>query len=189
MLRENTLHPLVGAVLRPLPLFPLTGALGHVANRVADRHRRLFERLGEEARKTFAIEPTDLPFALLLAPDTNVPDRPRMRLDVVRDLDGAAYDARIAGPFLTLVDMGRGRLDGDALFFSNDIQVEGDVAAVVALRNALDADGIDLIAEASETFGPAGGLALGAIDRVDALVRRFLTDRGTMPAESRGEVL
>ncbi len=187
MTRENTLHPVIGTLLRPLPLFPLRGALGHVANQVADRHHRLFERLGEEAVKTFAIEPTDLPFAFVLSPGPSIGGHRRMNLQVVRSLDGVAYDARIAGPFLTLVDMGRGRLDGDALFFSSEIQIEGDVSAVVALRNALDADGIDLAEEAARAFGPASGLALGAIDRFDGLVRRFLTERPAEDETHHGE--
>lgn len=31
-----------------------------------------------------------------------------------------------------------GRYDGDALFFTRDLRVEGDTEAIVCLRNALD---------------------------------------------------
>lgn len=39
---------------------------------------------------------------------------------------------------MTLLDMIGGKQDGDALFFSRDLSVTGDVEAVVVLRNAID---------------------------------------------------
>ena len=39
---------------------------------------------------------------------------------------------------MTLLGMIDGRYDGDALFFTRDLIVEGDTEAVVCLRNALD---------------------------------------------------
>ena len=47
-----------------------------------------------------------------------------------------------------------GSYDGDALFFSRDLVVEGDVEAVLALRNAIDDAGIDLVADTAALFGP-----------------------------------
>ncbi|MEZ5840855.1 MAG: SCP2 sterol-binding domain-containing protein [Hyphomicrobiales bacterium] len=180
MPETNALHPLVGALMRPLPLFPLRDALLRAGRTIVWRHRRLIERLGPEARKTFAIEPVDLPFAFVISPE-----RAGMRVEAVRSLSGRAYDARIAGPFLTLVDMSRGRLDGDALFFSRDIQVEGDVSAVVALRNAIDAEGIDIVAEFAALFGPADRLVLGLVERADGFARRYLV--GSEPADAEKE--
>jgi predicted lipid carrier protein YhbT len=42
-----------------------------------------------------------------------------------------------------LVGMLDGSYDGDALFFSRDLVIEGDTSAVLALRNALDDAEID----------------------------------------------
>ena len=47
-----------------------------------------------------------------------------------------------------------GKLDGDALFFSRDITVTGDMEAMLALRNALDDCNVDLPADLSKATGP-----------------------------------
>jgi predicted lipid carrier protein YhbT len=57
-------------------------------------------------------------------------------------------------------------LDGDALFFTRELRVSGDVEAVVALRNALDdCDGsvLDSIASAFGPFSGPAGLALSTL--------------------------
>ena len=56
----------------------------------------------------------------------------------MRDLSAAAYDARIAAPLIVLLGMIDGTYDGDALFFSRDLVIEGDTEAVLALRNAIE---------------------------------------------------
>jgi predicted lipid carrier protein YhbT len=50
--------------------------------------------------------------------------------------------------------MVEGRLDGDALFFSRDLSIEGDVEAVVALRNAIDGEGLNILQDAVAPLGP-----------------------------------
>lgn len=138
-------------LLRPLPLMPLRLALRRVAESMRDRRPGLFLRLGEHAAKTFLVDPTDLPFVFRLRPR---PDRPGV--EPRRRADAGPWDARIAGPLAALVGMVHGAYDGDALFFSRDIVIEGDTEAVLALRNALDDAEIDLLAEAAAVLGPAG---------------------------------
>jgi predicted lipid carrier protein YhbT len=58
-----------------------------------------------------------------------------------------------------LLAMVHGTLDGDALFFSRDITIEGDTNAVLAMRNAIDAAEIDLPSEIAALFGPLGPVA------------------------------
>ena len=65
-------------------------------------------------------------------------------------------DARISGPLLALVGMADGSYDGDALFFSRIIVVEGDIEAVLALRNAVDDAGVDVLREGAVLLGPIG---------------------------------
>jgi predicted lipid carrier protein YhbT len=121
---------------------------------MAERHPCLFARLGPHAEKRFLIDPTDLPFSFLIRPQ---PARPR--IDVRRRAPASAWDCRIAGPLAALLGMIHGAYDGDALFFSRDIVIEGDTEAALALRNAIDNAEIDLFTEAAVSLGAASHLA------------------------------
>lgn len=80
--------------------------------------------------------------------------------------DKARASAIVRGPLLVLIDLVEGRLDGDALFFSRALSIEGDTEAVVMLRNTLDGEDIDVIQDLTSVFGPlsrpAAHLAEGA---------------------------
>ena len=75
-------------------------------------------------------------------------------------------DARIAGKFLTLLAVADGRLDGDALFFTRELVVEGDTEAAVCLRHALDDLEGSIADDVADMFGPPGRAALALLRRV-----------------------
>ncbi len=139
--------PLFAAPLRTLPLAPLSVALSLYARTVAKTHPGLFRRLGEHAHKRYVLDPTDLPFAILLEPNGGAP-----KVHVTRR--AVTGDARIAGSLAALLGMVHGAYDGDALFFSRDLMVEGDTGAALALRNAVDDAELDLSQEAARLSGP-----------------------------------
>jgi O2-independent ubiquinone biosynthesis accessory factor UbiT len=139
---------LLALATRPLPLLPLQVVLTFVLIHVCREHPTIFDRLGDHARKRFGIKPTDLPFAFVLEP---IPLRPC--LSVVRGLP-TGLDARIFTPLAGLLGLVEGSLDGDAMLFSRDLVVEGDIEAALALRNAIDDAQIDLVAELAGMFGP-----------------------------------
>lgn len=151
-----TIPPLVALAVRPLPLLPLQLVLGGVLQRIHRRNPGIFERLGDHARARFGIKPIDLPFAFVVEAATP-------RLSVVRDLP-RDLDARISASLANLLALLEGRVDGDALMFSRELVIEGDVEAVLALRNAIDDAQLDLVAELSSLFGPLGGLAKRALE-------------------------
>lgn len=163
----TSVPPAVRFGLSLLPLAPLAWAVDRVIQSIAKRHPRLFQRLGPHTNKRFRIEPTDLPFVFALEPH---PDAPR--LTVHRARSRWPHQARIAGPLAALLGLLHGAYDGDALFFSRDIVIEGDVEAVLALRNALDDAELDLASEASAVLGPLSS-------PVESLLR------GVSPAVSR----
>lgn len=141
---------LISAALRPLPLGPLQLFLSAVLRRIVRHHPRIFDRLGVHAGKRYGLAPSDLPFAFVLHTALHAP-----RIIVVRSLpDG--LDAGIAGPLRALIGMADGSHDGDALFFSRTIAVEGDIEAVLALRNAVDDAGIQILREGAAVLGPLG---------------------------------
>ncbi len=155
---RSDLHPpdarlhLPGAVhflLKPIPLPVLRLFFNPIAAHIARTRPELFARLGVHAGKRFLIDPVDLPFGLMLAPD---PARPV--LEAYRREQTPRHDARIAGSFLDLFGLIDGSVDGDALFFSRELQISGDTEAVVALRNALDDMEGSIVDNVSEAFGP-----------------------------------
>ncbi|HEY9039438.1 MAG TPA: SCP2 sterol-binding domain-containing protein [Roseovarius sp.] len=133
--------------MRLLPLAPLSISLTAYARSVARRHPGLFRRLGAYDHATFVLDPADLPFVICL--DANG-GQPRV---AVRRGRGTG-EARIAGPLAALLGLVHGAFDGDALFFSRDLVVEGDTSAALALRNAIDDAELDLSREITQVSGP-----------------------------------
>lgn len=140
---------LLGLALRPVRpalLQPVMDALLKVVRR---RHPDILERMADYADAVVCIDPVDLPFVILLEPH---PDEPR--LSVRRSVDPAEITATIRGPLEILIALAEGKVDGDALFFSRQLAIEGDTEVVVALRNAIDGAGIDLVEDLTSTLGP-----------------------------------
>lgn len=169
----RSLPAFVSTALRPLPLLPLQPPLDALLNNVLRRCPLVFDRLGEHASKRFGIEPTDLPFAFLLEPRRSAP-----RVTIVRRLQASRLDARIAGPLAGLVGLIGGAYDGDALFFSRDIMVEGDISAIIALRNAIEDAGVDLIRDGAACLGPLGPFFESAARTAAILAERLIPTVG-----------
>ena len=108
------------------------------------------ERTGRLASSS---DPLDLPILFLVRPADPVP------VSCLRRPTACNRDARIAGPIAALLAMINGALDGDALFFSREIVIEGGTDAVLAMRNAIDAAEIDLVSEMTALWGPLRPLA------------------------------
>lgn len=144
-----------------LPLFLLQPLCARVARTIARTHPELFARLGAHQASRFLIEPADLPFVLYLRPDARNPV-----LQILPRRARPVCDARITAPFLQLLRLVDGELDGDALFFSRDLTVSGNTEAVVSLRNAIDDMDLSLAASAADAFGPPGRAALALLRRI-----------------------
>jgi len=148
------LPPLAVDVLRCLPLPVLDRVIGRLVEGTAARHPSLFARLGSHAATAFLIDPIDLPFVIQL-----LPARMGRRIELVRRERPVDWDARIAGPLAALIGLVHGAYDGDALFFSRDLTIEGNTEAVLALRNAIDDAEIDLSEEILAMLGVLRALA------------------------------
>ncbi len=142
-----TFPKLPARALGVVPLGPISMVLSAFARQVAQRHPALFRRLGDHAHARFILDPTDLPLVMRLEPNGGAP-----RVTLLRHPKGG--DARIAGPLAALLGLVHGAFDGDALFFSRDLLIEGDTGAVLALRNAIDDAELDLAAELGAMSGP-----------------------------------
>ncbi len=149
----STLSPIkiAGILMRPLPLAPLQPLLAIALGAMRRQHPAIFERLMELGDPLFVIDPVDLPFVFKLSPGG-----PRPRLVAARNYDEDTATALIRGPLPMLIDLLEGRLDGDALFFSRELNVEGDTEAILVLRNAVDSDEVDLFEDVLSILGPLG---------------------------------
>lgn len=143
------LPPALTRAAQVLPLLPLSLSLTAYSKRVAKHHPSLFRRLGEHDHARFILDPTDLPFVITLEPNGGAP-----QVTVLRRAAIAGGETRISGPLAALLGLVHGAYDGDALFFSRDLVIEGDTAAALALRNAVDDAELDLAEEIKSMSGP-----------------------------------
>jgi len=140
---------LLGMALKPVRPALLQPVFDGVLKMLRRRHPDILDRMADYASKPVCIDPVDLPFVILLDPN---PDEPR--LTVRREIDPQEVAATIHGPLEVLLALAEGKVDGDALFFTRRLVIEGDTEVVVALRNAIDGAGIDLINDISAELGP-----------------------------------
>lgn len=147
----------------PLPLFLLQPLLGRVVRRIAVDNPGMFNRLGPHRQAIYLIDPTNMPFRLMLRPD---PDNLMLRAISNRGMPD--HTARIGGTFLKLLQLMDTDEDGDALFFSRELDVTGNTEAVVCLRNALDDVEGSIAERVADIFGMPGRGALAALRRASA---------------------
>lgn len=149
-------------LLSPVPVSFYQPLFQGIVKHIAAKHPRLFARLGTHSKKSFLIRPTNLPFVLLLQPDAASP-----RMTAYRSAEELSYDASISGSFMKLFRLLDGRGDGDAIFFSRDLKIEGDTEAVVSLRNALDDVEGSVAEDVAGMFGPFGAFGLSVLRRIE----------------------
>jgi len=163
----RTILTLPKLLVRPVPIFALQLILSRCIHTVAKNNPRIFTRLGVHSQKCFLIEPTDMPFVLLLRAN---PQKPEL---LARRTATEHWDAKISGTFMNLLKLVEARMDGDALFFSRELVIEGDTEAVVALRNALDDMDSTVIDEAAKAFGRPGIIGLKFARKLEELHHEF----------------
>ena len=155
----------VSAPIQLLPLWPISMALSQLARDLLRTHPQILNRIDKYQNHKFMLDITDLPFALLLDPA-------QARLRAFRRSAAPDADARISGTLAAFLAMLHGVEDGDSLYFSGVLQIEGDTSAVLALRNALDDAELDLseeIARALPLLAPPLRLALAPMERLTGL--------------------
>ncbi|MDH3473130.1 MAG: SCP2 sterol-binding domain-containing protein [Rhodospirillales bacterium] len=168
---------LLGLAARPLPLFPLQRALNLAVAEILRRRPGVLARLADAGCFVFLIDPIDLPFVFLLRTDAKT-----AAVKVARSADPHEVSAAIRGPLLSLMDLLQGRMDGDSLFFSRELVVEGDTEAVVALRNAVDDAEIDMLADLLAPLGPLADPARRLTQGAATLFQRATDDLETLRA-------
>jgi len=170
MIQSMMLKNLPHLLLRPAPALFYRPVLSRIVKRIVRLHPGIFLRLGHNSHKTILINPTNLPVVFLVKPH---PEKPSVR--AYKNPHHLTYDASITGSLLTLLRMMDGRLDGDAVFFTRDLTIDGDTEAIVALRNALDDVDGSIADDIAACFGFAGQAALNLMRRIDLKQRERIS--------------
>lgn len=119
-------------------LLPLGTGLTLSLRRVLKRNPGLAERLDAAHGAAILVRPRELPvgFLIRLEPGggrvTALPASAEVKADVC-----------VEAPLQQLLTIFRGEDDGDAAFFSSDLVIDGEVAPLLALRNAIEAAELD----------------------------------------------
>jgi len=161
-------------LVRPLPLLPLNHLLSLITRHMCRRHQAVIQRLQPILGHRFLITPDGADIGFLLEVHART-----VTATATRNCRLPA-DVRISGNFVRLLQMLEGSLDGDALFFSREISIEGDTEALLTLRNAIDSEDIDLRAEILSACGPLAGPASRLLDVGASLWMRLGNGTGFM---------
>ncbi|MBD1549722.1 ubiquinone anaerobic biosynthesis accessory factor UbiT [Roseibium aggregatum] len=151
----------ISSLISPLPRAPMEEILSRLIRSLIARRPDLMARLGDTAEVPIAVVPDDLPHAFRLSLDRY---NPRVRIvDKEQARDASAI---IRAPFLVLLGLLDGTFDGDAVFFSRSLRIEGRMDHVLALRNTLE--------EADLTPAEFAGLTGTAADLANRFAGRAL---------------
>jgi predicted lipid carrier protein YhbT len=172
-----------GLGLLPTPV--LTRAMILLMRRLGRTYPQLFHALAAHEPCTVGIEPTDLRHRFVLSfGGKSVSLAPTLTLE-------QPLNACVKGRLATLVGLLEGRVDSDALFFSREIVITGDMEAIVSLRNALDRETVDVFQATTALFGPMGRpvrrIALMLERRLAAAYRRRTIEYEAFHAARRRE--
>jgi predicted lipid carrier protein YhbT len=182
-LRPGSHDLAVSLALATLPQPLIAGLLRRMTRSLPQRYPKLAARLAELKGKRLLIAPEELPYAFLL----DFPEG-RLAIELIDPAGTPPTDAQMRGPLRLFYDLVRGGRDGDALFFSRELAVTGDMAAAVTLRNAMDGAGVDLFAEFLDLPGPLGPVVRGAGAVVDRWAGILLGPLAERTARLEGDV-
>jgi len=144
----------IGAAPRPALDFGAAALLAAMGR----NHPNLFAMLAACSKTRILVELTDPPRRFVLQYGGGAPT-----LRVADDATDVTADAALKGGLEAMMALLEARVDGDALFFTRELTVSGDSAAVVTLRNILDRETISVLDEATSLFGPLRRIARAAI--------------------------
>ena len=160
-LERGAVLSLLPMAIRPIPPIVVQPILSRMMRKIVRDKPSLFDRIGTHQHKGFLIDPRNMGFVLLLRPD------PRQAcLKIYRRKHVPDYDAKISGSFLTLFRLFDGQEDGDALFFTRELSIEGDTEAIVCLRNAIDDQEENVTDYIAKSFGPIGVKSLNMLRKI-----------------------
>ena len=123
---------LIETALKIFPLWFLKPWVRIIFARIVAAHPEISERLLGYEEKSLMLCPDGHEIAFLLKVKTG-----GATLELV-EKNQVDAGAKVSGKMASLIELGSGKIGGDALFFCRDLFLEGETSLVVALRNAVD---------------------------------------------------
>jgi predicted lipid carrier protein YhbT len=174
------------AVARRVLAAPIDALLGRIAATLIARHPALADRLRESPPASLLVMPTDLPVRFLI--ETGAMG---LALRLVLPDETPPTGTRISAPIAALLALAECRTDADAIFFDRTLAIDGDIEPVLALRNAIESESIDVAHSVFAALGPfaaparragaaardAMGLAAPVVGAATELLLRPVLDR------------
>jgi len=157
---------LLRAALRMMPAPLVQKAIDALIKNMRDEHPALFKNLKRLPAAAVLIAPSDLIHRFKLSYG-----KKGIALTVLTEEEDLDFDAQIKGSLEGLLNLLEGRADGDRLFFSRDLEISGDTAVIVALRNTLDREEINLLKDMTAPLGPFAKPAQVAAEILETLAR------------------
>ncbi len=154
-------------MLNLLPSFVLAPLVRRLNNVMRRRHPDLVSNFASLDPAVLHVLPTGLRHRFALAFGGGRLDISLLGID-----ENSMASATIKGDLSVLIDLLEGRYDGDAMFFSRELQISGDTSAIVAVRNTLDREELDLRGEIAALFGPFSYPARKVGTRIGGTMRR-----------------
>ena len=143
---------LIGLLLKNVPIRLMQPFFQKSIDVMNQKYPRVFEKIAKEQTDEefdYIIDAIDLPFVFYLKPSVNAPI-----LRLIKRDENIVATAVLRGSFVDMLKMFEGKLDGDAAFFSKVFVLEGSTVAVLALRNAVDSQSMNIVEDLSDIFSP-----------------------------------
>ena len=161
----------LGLALSFVPSKVLKYSAQKITKNLNMQHPNLRERLSDADGKSFALVLADMPLNALLNIENGI-----ISCQLLDKQTEPVADVIIHGTSEALLDLLEGRCDGDALFFSRALHIEGDTEALLVLRNALDNEQIILRDVIYSLFGVLSGAISKVALPVEKLGGKFARD-------------
>ncbi|MDF2368451.1 SCP2 sterol-binding domain-containing protein [Sneathiella sp.] len=161
-----------GLALRPLPVKFLSRLLTIFLGRMKRLYPEIANRLTPLGHCRFHIIPTDFPFSFLV-----ILDNGKATAKILNKGQAVSnITASISGDIYSLIQLLEGSVDGDTLFFTRRLIVEGDTEAVLTLRNAIDSVDLSIKHILTGLTGPLTPLFKRAATPLSSFHRTALKD-------------
>lgn len=175
--------------MRPIPLAIVDMAVQKLARRLCSRYPLIIERLSDLRGTRFVINITDLQYWIEFSfYDNSIKTKTYCKAPETADVS-------VAGTLVDLINMLDGDVDGDALFFSRNITVDGNTEALLTLRNAIDSEDINLkedLLALSGVFRVPTRIAFNSLNRIFSRITKdmeSISNAITFPLKLQQEAL